>query len=99
MPRNRLLRAAFAALAVTALASARPVAAQTVMKLANATINDVQHEWQKLFAADLQKRIGDKVKTEIYPASQLGAIPRRQTSYGLPTRAKFSSFPNRSRPR
>ena len=46
------------------------------MKLANATINDVQHEWQKLFAADLQKRIGDKVKTEIYPASQLGAIPR-----------------------
>jgi TRAP-type C4-dicarboxylate transport system substrate-binding protein len=76
MPVNRLLRAAFAALAVTALASARPAAAQTVMKLANATINDVQHEWQKLFAADLQKRIGDKVKTEIYPASQLGAIPR-----------------------
>ena len=76
MPVNRLLRAAFAALAVTAVASARPAAAQTVMKLANATINDVQHEWQKLFAADLQKRIGDKVKTEIYPASQLGAIPR-----------------------
>ena len=50
--------------------------AQTVMKLANATINDVQHEWQKLFAAELQKRVGDKVKTEIYPASQLGAIPR-----------------------
>jgi TRAP-type C4-dicarboxylate transport system substrate-binding protein len=73
---NRLLRAAFAALAVTALTPARPVAAQTVMKLANATINDVQHEWQKLFAADLQKRVGDKVKTEIYPASQLGAIPR-----------------------
>src|SRR5262245_804691 len=76
MPVNRLLRAAFAALAVTALTPARPVAAQTVMKLANATINDVQHEWQKLFAADLQKRVGDKVKTEIYPASQLGAIPR-----------------------
>ena len=46
------------------------------MKLANATINDVQHEWQKLFAADMQKRVGDKVKVEIYPASQLGAIPR-----------------------
>jgi TRAP-type C4-dicarboxylate transport system substrate-binding protein len=76
MPINRLLQAAFAALAVTVLASPRPVAAQTVMKLANATINDVQHEWQKLFAAELQKRVGDKVKTEIYPASQLGAIPR-----------------------
>src|SRR5260370_31180877 len=76
MPINRLLQATLAALAVTVLASPRPVAAQTVMKLANATINDVQHEWQKLFAADLQKRVGDKVKTEIYPASQLGAIPR-----------------------
>ena len=55
MPVNRLLRAAFAALVITALASARPVAAQTVMKLANATINDVQHEWQKRF--DAHKRI------------------------------------------
>jgi len=26
------------------------VEAQTVMKLASATINDGQHEWQKLFA-------------------------------------------------
>src|ERR1041384_1984492 len=76
MPVNRLLRAACAALAVMILSSARPAVAQTVMKLANATINDVQHEWQKLFAADLHKRVGDKVKTEIYPASQLGAIPR-----------------------
>ena len=71
----RLLPAMLAALAFAAL-TPDPAAAQTVMKLANATINDVQHEWQKLFAADLQKRIGDKVKVEIYPASQLGAIPR-----------------------
>src|SRR5207302_9703821 len=72
MPLNRLVPATFAILAVAVLASPRPVAAQTVMKLASATINDVQHEWQKLFAADLQKRVGDKVKTEVYPASQLG---------------------------
>ena len=26
------------------------------MKLASATINDVQHEWQKVFAAELEKR-------------------------------------------
>jgi TRAP-type C4-dicarboxylate transport system substrate-binding protein len=70
---HKLLPATLAALAVLTPA---PAAAQTVMKLANATINDVQHEWQKLFAADLQKRIGDKIKVEIYPASQLGAIPR-----------------------
>ena len=58
------------------MAFAPAASAQVVMKLANATINDVQHEWQKLFVAALQKRVGDKVKAEIYPASQLGAIPR-----------------------
>src|SRR5262245_43136123 len=89
MPINRLLQAAFAALAVTVLGSPPPVAAQTVMKLANATINDVQHEWQKLFAADLEKRVGDKVKTEIYPASQLGAIPRMADGVLLGTIESF----------
>jgi TRAP-type C4-dicarboxylate transport system substrate-binding protein len=76
MRTDRLLPTVLAALAIATLSSPQPSAAQTVMKLANATINDVQHEWQKLFAAELHKRIGDKVKTEIYPASQLGAIPR-----------------------
>ena len=65
-----------AAAAFLAAAAPLPSSAQTVMKLANATINDVQHEWQKVFAAELDKRIGNRVKTEIYPASQLGAIPR-----------------------
>jgi TRAP-type C4-dicarboxylate transport system substrate-binding protein len=72
---NQLSHAALAALTI-AVASPEPAVAQAVMKLANATINDVQHEWQKLFAADMQRRVGDKVKVEIYPASQLGAIPR-----------------------
>jgi TRAP-type C4-dicarboxylate transport system substrate-binding protein len=63
--------------------------AQSVMKLANATINDVQHEWQKLFVAALQKRIGDKVKTEIYPASQLGAIPRMAEGVAMGTIESF----------
>jgi hypothetical protein len=76
------------------------------MKLANATINDVQHDWQKLFAAALQKRVGDKVKVEIYPASQLGAIPRMvdgvllgtiesfitPTSFLVPTDPRFQIY-------
>jgi TRAP-type C4-dicarboxylate transport system substrate-binding protein len=72
----RTLLVSLAAVATGTLSALQPSAAQSVMKLANATINDVQHEWQKLFAAALTKRIGDKVKVEIYPASQLGAIPR-----------------------
>jgi TRAP-type C4-dicarboxylate transport system substrate-binding protein len=63
--------------------------AQPVMKLANATVNDVQHEWQKLFVAALAKRVGDKVKTEIYPASQLGAIPRMAEGVSLGTIESF----------
>ena len=75
----RHLRTGLAALATVAFAATAlppPAAAETVMKLASATINDVQHEWQKVFAAELTKRVGGKIKPEIYPASQLGAIPR-----------------------
>lgn len=71
------------------IGGANAASAQVVMKLANATINDVQHEWQKLFAASLQKRVGDKVKTEIYPASQLGAIPRMVEGVALGTIESF----------
>ncbi|MGE5146024.1 MAG: TRAP transporter substrate-binding protein [Candidatus Eiseniibacteriota bacterium] len=98
--------AAFATVAFVAAASPPPAAAETVMKLASATIHDVQHEWQKEFAADLAKRVGDKVKTEIYPASQLGAIPRMvegvllgtiesfvtPTSFMVPTDPRFQIY-------
>jgi TRAP-type C4-dicarboxylate transport system substrate-binding protein len=61
-----------------AAALGRPAAAQAAptMKMASATINDVQHEWLRRFDAALKARIGERVKAEIYPASQLGAIPR-----------------------
>jgi TRAP-type C4-dicarboxylate transport system substrate-binding protein len=42
-----------------------------------ATINDSQHEWCKEFAAAVEKDSGGRIKSEIYPASQLGAIPRQ----------------------
>jgi len=99
---RRLLMLAAALLAVMPL----PASAQVVMKLANATINDVQHEWQKVFAAELEKRAPGKVKTEIYPASQLGAIPRMvegvllgtiesfvtPTSFMVPTDPRFTIY-------
>jgi TRAP-type transport system periplasmic protein len=49
--------------------------AQSTMKLASATINDVQHEWQKVFADELGARAPEAVTVEIFPASQLGTIP------------------------
>jgi TRAP-type C4-dicarboxylate transport system substrate-binding protein len=48
-----------------------------VMKLGLATINDSQHEWCKLFVAGVEKDSKGRIKGEIYPASQLGAIPRQ----------------------
>ncbi len=47
------------------------------MKLSTATINDTQHEWFKRFAAAVEKDSGGRIKGEIYPASQLGPIPRQ----------------------
>ena len=47
-----------------------------VMKLGTATINDAQHEWCRRFVAMVEKDSGGRIKGEIYPASQLGPIPR-----------------------
>jgi TRAP-type C4-dicarboxylate transport system substrate-binding protein len=58
-------------------ALAASASAQTAtMKMASATINDVQHEWLKRFEAEIKPKVGERLKIEIYPASQLGAIPR-----------------------
>jgi len=48
-----------------------------VMKLSTATLNDTQHEWLKRFAAAVEKDAAGRIKGEVYPASQLGAIPRQ----------------------
>lgn len=78
-----------------ALALALPLAgaaqAQSTMKLASATINDVQHEWQKEFQKEMEARVGDAVTVEIYPASQLGAIPRMAEGVLLGTIEAFTT--------
>lgn len=84
----------FKAAAVTTALVLAPIvsaSAQTTMKLASATINDVQHEWQKVFARELEARVPGAVKTEIYPASQLGAIPRMAEGVLLGTIEAFTT--------
>lgn len=75
---RRLARWGLTTVAVLALtAAASPAAAQTyTLKIGNATINDVQHEWQKRWGARVEKRAAGRIKVEIYPASQIGSIPR-----------------------
>jgi len=88
----KMTRRALAAAALTVLLPFGGSAyAQTTMKLASATINDVQHEWQKEFQKEVEARVGDELKVEIYPASQLGAIPRMSEGVLLGTIEAFTT--------
>ena len=64
------------ALSVTAAAQNAAPDKTFVMKLATATLNDGQHEWMKRFGAAIEQKSGGRIKAELYPASQLGSIPR-----------------------
>ncbi|WP_376099857.1 TRAP transporter substrate-binding protein [Roseomonas sp. CCTCC AB2023176] len=68
-------RAALGTLAAAAMATDAQAQAAT-LKMASATVNDVQHEWLRRYDAALREKLGGRVTGEIYPASQLGAIPR-----------------------
>jgi TRAP-type C4-dicarboxylate transport system substrate-binding protein len=75
--RRELLAGAASALALPAVfTSARAQANTYVMKLGTATINEAQHQWCKWFVEMVEKDSGGRIKGEIYPASQLGPIPR-----------------------
>ncbi len=60
-------------------------AQQFTMKLSTPTINDVSHEWMKAFKAGVETRSGGRIKVEIYPANQLGQIPRTVEGVALGT--------------
>jgi TRAP-type C4-dicarboxylate transport system substrate-binding protein len=81
--RHCALRAAAAAGAL-AVAFGALAQAPAVMKIGTATLNDAQHEWMKIFVAHVEKESGGRIKGELYPASQLGPIPRmvENTQFG-----------------
>jgi TRAP-type C4-dicarboxylate transport system substrate-binding protein len=62
--------------------------------MASATINDVQHEWLKRFDAGIKPRAGDRLKVEIYPANQLGQIPRMVEGVTVGTIEAFVTPPS-----
>jgi TRAP-type transport system periplasmic protein len=47
------------------------------MKITLPTLNDPTHVFAKNYAAAVEKDSGGRIKPEIYPASQLGSIPRQ----------------------
>jgi TRAP-type transport system periplasmic protein len=59
------------------LGEARAEEKTYVMKVTTPTLNDSPHQLAKNFAAAVERDSGGRIKGEVYPASQLGAIPRQ----------------------
>lgn len=79
-------------LAVAALATAFAFAAapshaqqQIVMKFATLTLNDMQHEYIKVYKTEIEKATGGRIQVQIYPAGQLGGAPRQTEGLRLGT--------------
>ncbi|MGB7034587.1 MAG: TRAP transporter substrate-binding protein, partial [Xanthobacteraceae bacterium] len=48
-----------------------------IMKISAPTIHDVPDTFGRMFGAAVEKDSGGRIKAEVYPASQLGSIPRQ----------------------
>ena len=48
-----------------------------VMKMSTPTIHDIPDTFARNYGAALEKDSGGRIKVEVYPASQLGSIPRQ----------------------
>jgi TRAP-type transport system periplasmic protein len=70
----------FTVAAVAALACSTPIApagaADFVLKFGTATINETQHQFIKFYKEELEKASSGRIEVQVYPASQLGPIPR-----------------------
>jgi TRAP-type C4-dicarboxylate transport system substrate-binding protein len=69
---RRIFAAAFGA---AVLAAAPAGAADFVMKFGTATQNDAQHHYLLMYKDALEKASKGRIEVQVYPASQLGAIP------------------------
>src|SRR5271170_4754206 len=69
--------AAFAVSVALTLGTACAEDKTYVMKITLPTINDGPHQLAKNFAAAVERDSGGRIKSEVYPASQLGSIPRQ----------------------
>jgi TRAP-type transport system periplasmic protein len=75
---DRLVGAAACAVSLALTLGAAHAQDKTyVMKFSTPTINDVPDTFGKNFGAALEKDSGGRIKAELYPASQLGSIPRQ----------------------
>ena len=65
------------AILLVSLGAAQAQEKKYVMKVTTPTINDAPHLLAKNFAAAVERDSAGRIKSEVYPASQLGSIPRQ----------------------
>jgi TRAP-type C4-dicarboxylate transport system substrate-binding protein len=81
--------AAIALAGVAGPASTPLLAADFTMKIGMATINDPNHEWAKWMKEAVERASNKRIEVQIYPASQLGPIPRQIEGVQLGTVEAF----------
>ncbi len=82
---RRFLATALTVVAGVVLAVEPSRAQEFTMKFATQTINDMQHEFIKVYKTELEKATNNRIKVEVYPASQLGGAPRQTEGLRLGT--------------
>jgi TRAP-type C4-dicarboxylate transport system substrate-binding protein len=80
-----------AAVVAFAAVSAVPAAAQHTMRIGMVTINDAQHTFAQKYAEELMKRTNNAIKVEVFPAAQLGSIPRQIENLKIGAQGGFIS--------
>ncbi len=88
---KRLIGVAAAA-AVTTMFTV-PAFAQAEMRIGFVTINDSQHAMADRLKEEIEKRSGGKIKGAVFPAAQLGKIPRQIENLKIGAQAMFISPP------
>ena len=81
----RVLVPSLAIVAGLVLAGAPARAQDFTMKFATQTLNDMQHEYIKVYKTELEKATNNRIKVEVYPASQLGGAQRQTEGLRLGT--------------
>ena len=60
------------------IAAVRAQTQQTyAMKISTPTLRDIPNRWMETFAAAVERDSGGRIKPQLFPASQLGSIPRQ----------------------
>ncbi len=88
---RRTLLAIVAFAAFVGFISGPATAQQYTMKIAIAVANDPLHEYIKAYKKALDGRTGGRIKTELYPAGQLGNTPRSIEGLVLGTIEHFAA--------